>query len=114
MKKDGRVGFTVIGYGSCGGCDDLEALKDSYNLEPYTDEDDDNNDEYSHQDELEDYQNALQSYADELENNVHYGSYEELKDRITGADNRIKWYSKDAGFNASRKALLESLRAAFS
>ena len=27
VKKDGKVGFTVIGYGSCSGCDALEAIQ---------------------------------------------------------------------------------------
>lgn len=111
VKKDGRVGFTVIGYGSCGGCDDLEALIDNYGVYSSGDDEEDSSSEF--QNDLHEYHKALQEYADQLEKEVHYGSYEELKARITGSDNRIKWYTKDVGFDASRKALLESLREAF-
>lgn len=109
VKKDGKVGFTVIGYGSCSGCDVLEGLKSDFELYSYPDDEN----VTLNEDELHKYHNALQKYADDLEGNVEYGSYEELKDKITGADNRIKWYSKDAGFNESRNALMSSLHKAF-
>ena len=109
VKKDGKVGFTVIGYGSCSGCDVLEGIKSDFDLYSHEYEEDDTVNE----DELHKYQHALQEYADELESKVEYGSYEELKDKLTGADNRIKWYSKDTGFNESRNALMSSLHKAF-
>lgn len=115
VKKDGKVGFTVIGYGSCSGCDALEALKDNYNVNYYPyDENEEplaRNEEQT--EELHKFHNALQEYADQLESNIEYGSYEELKEKITGADNRIKWYSKYAGFKEAQNDLMAQLHKAF-
>ena len=122
VKKDGKVGFTVIGYGSCSGCDALQALEPYYMFEPNRDEydfeDEEDEETYSeklkqYNEHLKQYHKDLQEYADTLTENVEYGSYEELKDRITGADNRIKWYSKDNGFDKRRNALVAALHKAF-
>lgn len=115
VKKDGKIGFTVIGYGSCSGCDELEALKDNYDVSYYPFDEDEEPLERSEeqQEELHKFHNALQEYADKLESNIEYGSYEELKDKITGADNRIKWYSKDKGFKEAQNSLMAELHKAF-
>lgn len=122
VKKDGKVGFIVVGYGSCSGCDALQALEPYDMYEPvhseydFEDEDDDNlytEKLAQYKEHLKKYQHDLQEYADELTSNVQYGTYEELKARITGADNRIKWYSKDKGFEQRKNALISALHKAF-
>lgn len=63
--------------------------------------------------DLAESQELLQDYANSISNNVRYGTYEELKNHITGEDNVIKWYSSDAGFAEARKNLLDALDKAF-
>ena len=122
VKKDGKVGFVVIGYGSCSGCDSLEAIKPFALEEPehseYDFDDEEDSEMYDDKKEkytnlLKSYHHDLQEYADELSSQVEYGSYEQLKDKITGADNRIKWYSNDKGFNESKNSLVAALNKAF-
>lgn len=122
VKKDNKVGFIVIGYGSCSGCDALEAVKEYAPEEVYYNEydfdDEEDNELYeskmeTYKERLKEYHKELQEYADDLNDRVEYGSYEELKDRITGADERIKWYSKDKGFEQSKNALISALHKAF-
>lgn len=106
VEKDGKVGFVVIGYGSCSGCDALDAIKPSDAL-------DSTYDNLTEEEKMETFRGKLQDYANHIENSVKYGSYEELKDAITGEDGRIKWYSEDKGFEQRKESLLNSLEKAY-
>lgn len=118
VAKDGKIGLAVIGYGSCGGCDALLDIKENTSYAP--DEEDFKNNPKEAEESLKKYkedlaesQELLQDYANSISNNVRYGTYEELKNHITGEDNVIKWYSSDAGFAEARKNLLDALDKAF-
>ena len=74
LLKDGdRRGFLIIGYGSCSGCDTLQAVEHD--------------------------REAVQEYADRLENNVRwFDDLHKLKLWLMSSD--IDWYVHENGFQA--------------
>lgn len=116
VEKDGKVGLTIIGYGSCSGCDALQAIQ-PWVWEPKREE---FSSEAAYEESVNKYENQmaayreeLQGYADNIERNTLFGSYEELKNAITGDDGKIKWYSSDEGFDKSKASLIAALESAY-
>ncbi len=82
IKRDNKYGFVVIGYGSCSGCDALEAVYD----------------------EPEKYQALFKS----IERDIHWGTPAELVERI---DSDIpEWYNHDKGYQENMSTLRRCLR----
>lgn len=118
VQKDGKVGLAIIGYGSCGGCDALEGIHGSITYPPSEEDYKENPDAAKEQAEYYEesvttYHKDLQEYAEEIERGVRWGTYDELKQHITGEDGVIKWYSNDYGFKESQNILLKGLKEAY-
>lgn len=82
LKKDETLGFVVIGYGSCSGCDALEAC-----------------------DSDKEYRELLQSVIQ----NIHWGTQEELLSKINDEYNDNNWYRYDDDFSQNKSKLIEAL-----
>lgn len=81
LKEDDTLGFVVIGYGSCSGCDALEACKSN-----------------------KEYRELLQSVIQ----NIHWGTKEELLSKVNDEfDNN--WYRHDNDFAQNKGKLIEAL-----
>lgn len=116
VEKDGQVGFVIIGYGSCSGCDALQAIQPwvwEPKQEEFASEAAYEESVNKFENQMAVYRDELQAYADNIERNTIFGSHEQLQEAITGADGKIKWYSKDTGFDKSKTALLNALDKAF-
>jgi hypothetical protein len=73
-NSEGELGFVVIGYGSCSGCDALEAC------------------------ETEEQFNSL---LDSVVSNIRWGSKEELISHINNEFDDNNWYRQEKGFKES-------------
>ena len=73
FKKDGRYGFLTIGYGSCSGCDALEAcqsISDLYDLQA--------------------------SLRNDI---VWFSTLEKLKFYVLSENTELQWYAHEDGWN---------------
>lgn len=83
VEKEGKIGFTVIGYGSCEGCDALYAC-----------------------DTPEETESLIQGVIAD----ISWGTVEELTEEIVNTDGKLnRWYHNDAGFKESIDTLLQAL-----
>lgn len=76
-------GFTVIGYGSCSGCDALEGC-----------------------DTQEEYDTLMES----VRNNIFWGNQYDVRNKILNSFDDNNWYRSDAGFNDSVMKLLKAVK----
>ena len=102
LEKDGKLGFVVIGYGSCSGCDSLQAvgwffysyLEENYNKVLELDKD-------------------LRRLLHEIEKEIVWGTPSELVRKILvgnkWSSGGIHWYKGDEGYLESRKALVTAV-----
>lgn len=83
-----RMGFVVIGYGSCSGCDALEAC--GYGDEP-------------------DYQKNVDELMDSIVESIFWGTPQEIAQRIEDKD-YIEWWKSERN-DEDLKRLLDFLKA---
>lgn len=83
VKKDGLLGFVVIGYGSCSGCDSLEAC-----------------------DTQEDYDSLMSSVL----KSISWGGADFIRAKIANLFDDNSWYRHDAGFVDSIAKLLKAVK----
>lgn len=83
-----NYGIVIAGYGSCTGCDALEAAVygNAYSSGP----------------DLA----ALDSLAEELRNSAHFGTVDELREYLLGKDGALRWYYHEDGFREAIEGLL--------
>ena len=83
-RKDGKLGVVVIGYGSCPGCDAIEAC--GYDTEP--------------EDEgYPEYQKAIDFLMDNIERDFFWGTPDEIVAHLDNAS-AVRWYQKDEDFQS--------------
>lgn len=101
VEKDDRLGFVVIGYGSCSGCDSLQDV--GWYFFGY---DEENNENAIKKDK------QLRALIKEVEKEIVWGTPSELVRKIL-VGNRwsegIQWHRDDDGFKESRRALVEAV-----
>ena len=90
VKSEDKLGFVVIGYGSCSGCDAYEALE-TYNSE-------------SGKYEIpKDEANAL---ANDIINSIFWGTADEVRAKINNEFGDNNWYRHDSDFDACKEKLV--------
>lgn len=82
LKEDDTLGFVVIGYGSCSGCDALEACNSN-----------------------KEYRELLHSVIQ----NIYWGTQEELLSKINDEYDDNNWYRYDDDFSQNKSKLIEAL-----
>ena len=83
VKKDGMLGFVVIGYGSCSGCDALEGC-----------------------DTQEEYDSLMSSTL----NSISWGGADFIRAKIANLFDDNNWYRHDAGFVDSIAKLVKAVK----
>ena len=83
VKRNEMLGFLVIGYGSCSGCDALEAC-----------------------DTQEDYDLVMKN----VRNSISWGGTDFIRNKITNLFEDNNWYRHDAGFVDSIAKLLKVVK----
>lgn len=83
VKRNEMLGFLVIGYGSCSGCDALEAC-----------------------DTQEEYDSLMSSVL----NSISWGGADFIRNKITNLFDDNSWYRHDAGFVDSIANLLKAIK----
>jgi len=95
LKKDMSYGFVVIGYGSCTGCDSLQALQEyNYDTGEYT------------------YDSVgIKELTDSIIRNIFWGTADEVRAKITNQyEDDNNWYRSDEGYKESVDKLCEVLK----
>lgn len=92
LRRGAEWGFSVVGYGSCSGCDAYERYM-GYGDEP---------------DDLD----GLLEFEREVQNSVRAGSAEEVRAYITNEDRDLNWYYHDDEIKAAIDKYAERLTAA--
>ena len=82
LKEDDTLGFVVIGYGSCSGCDALEACNSN-----------------------EEYRELMHSVIQ----SIYWGTQEELLSKINDKYDDNNWYRYDDDFSQNKSKLIEAL-----
>lgn len=83
LRRNDLLGFVVIGYGSCSGCDALEAC-----------------------DTQEDYDSVMNGVL----SSISWGNEDLVRNKITNLFEDNNWYRYDAGFIDSITALLKVVK----
>lgn len=100
VEKDNKIGYVIIGYGSCSGCDSLMAC----NWPSWISETNDEDFQYADK--------QIRELFSDIEKSIRWGNPSELiRDLLRGNrwSNNIQWYKEDKGFKESRKKLVEAL-----
>lgn len=82
LKEDDTLGFVVIGYGSCSGCDALEACNSN-----------------------KEYRELMHSVIQ----SIYWGTQEELLSKINDEYDDNNWYRHDDEFSQNKSKLIEVL-----
>ncbi len=82
FKRDNEFGFLVLGYGSCSGCDAMEACSSE-----------------------EEYVDLMHSVI----NSIYWGTAEETIARITNEFDDNNWYRNDSSYERSIELLVEAV-----
>lgn len=81
LKNSDKIGFTVIGYGSCSGCDALEGCEN---------------------------QEEVDELKESIIKGIFWGTAEEVKSYIT-SDNANRWYFNDDEWKNIRPEILQAI-----
>lgn len=82
LKKENMLGFIVIGYGSCSGCDALEACRSP-----------------------EEYNQLISAIV----KGIYWGTPSELISKINDNFDDNNWYRHDADFNENKAKLIDAV-----
>lgn len=102
VKGKGGFGFVVIGYGSCSGCDALEACDWPWFWE--------NTIPANKIEKFEEANKKVQALFEDIERSIKWGSPSELTRFILSRERSgLCWYFHDNDFKTKRKALIKAL-----
>lgn len=102
VKSGSNIGFVVIGYGSCSGCDELQACD-----WPWW-----NNGSEETKKRFEKADQEIRSLFEGIERSIVWGSPSDLTRFILSNERSgLDWYRHDSSFKESRKNLVEALKA---
>lgn len=93
VTANNKVGFVVIGYGSCSGCDAYAAATDGTTGEEQA--------------------RLLTDLAYSVINNIYWGTLEELDAKIQNQGNDNNWYRHEESFKNNVNRLRKAARKAF-
>lgn len=96
ISRDGKIGFVVIGFGSCSGCDALQDC-DWHGMS------------YRGAADIEKSDKKIRDLFNWIESEIVWGTPSELCRKFLKND--MRWYRFDDGFKASQRAIVESLVA---
>lgn len=91
VREGDAYGAVIVGYGSCSGCDELEAmLSGNWQWNGWPDN------EYR----------AITQLAADLVKRIHWGDRTELHEDLLGEGSYMRWYRHDEGFEDSMRRIL--------